>query len=79
MSWPAGSLLARSEWLCCGAILFRLFRREAGFCPLGKLAMLCPLLAPPLQGFLPNRRQQRMAGLAAIELAQALQQLVRSG
>lgn len=29
------------------------------------------------QGFLPNRRQQRMAGLAAIELAQALQQLVR--
>lgn len=30
-----------------------------------------------LQGFLPNRRQQRMAGLAAIEFAQALQQLVR--
>ncbi|KAL4437434.1 hypothetical protein ABPG75_004573 [Micractinium tetrahymenae] len=28
------------------------------------------------QGFLPNRRQQRMAGLAAIEFAQALQQLV---
>ncbi|KAI3429879.1 hypothetical protein D9Q98_010190 [Chlorella vulgaris] len=28
------------------------------------------------QGFLPNRRQQRMAGLAAIEFAQTLQQLV---
>ncbi|EFN60188.1 hypothetical protein CHLNCDRAFT_133703 [Chlorella variabilis] len=27
------------------------------------------------QGFLPNKRQQRMAGLAAIEFAQALQQL----
>ena len=29
------------------------------------------------QGFLPNMRQQRMAGLAAIELAQAVQELVR--
>lgn len=28
------------------------------------------------QGFLPNKRQQRMAGLAALEFAQALQQLV---
>lgn len=29
------------------------------------------------QGFLPNIRQQRMAGLAVIELAQAVQELVR--
>lgn len=39
---------------------------------------LRPSTPPPLQGFLPNRRQQRMAGLAAIEYAQALQQLVRA-
>ena len=30
------------------------------------------------QGFLPNRRQHRMGGLAAIELAQAVQKLVRT-
>ena len=30
------------------------------------------------QGFLPNRRQQRMAGLAAIEFAQAVRNLVSS-
>lgn len=29
------------------------------------------------QGFLPNARQQRMAGLAVIEMAQSLQHLVR--
>lgn len=28
------------------------------------------------QGFLPNKRQQRMAGLAVIELAQAVRELV---
>jgi hypothetical protein len=28
------------------------------------------------QGFLPNRRQQRMAGLAAVEIAQAVKHLV---
>ena len=28
------------------------------------------------QGFLPNKRQQRMGGLAALELAQAVRQLV---
>lgn len=30
------------------------------------------------QGFLPNKRQQRMAGLAAIEFAQAVRELVKS-
>ena len=30
------------------------------------------------QGFLPNKRQQRMAGLAAIEFAQAVRNLVKS-
>ena len=49
-------------------------------------ALLAPLLAAAdslgrlvqyrHQGFLPNARQQRMAGLAAIELAQALRRLV---
>ena len=29
------------------------------------------------QGFLPNMRQQRMAGLAVVELAQAVRELVR--
>lgn len=29
------------------------------------------------QGFLPNKRQHRMGGLAAIELAQAVRQVVR--
>lgn len=31
------------------------------------------------QGFLPNKRQQRMAGLAAIEFGQALMKLVSGG